>query len=266
MPSGNQRWAELAPGASIGDGSAQYSHPWPRWWDTGQICRWPSTERRMGLADVANGRALLQRDLGKLEDWANRSRVEPPGLSSSALGPGPAGAPSPPWEAVAWVVLLKSTCRLWRTQSITNRVGSQPTPRKVGGRQPALREVIIPACSVVARPHLGCYARPRLSFPGQWGYGETSRAQCGLPVCSGAHSTYPLGTWACLGWKEVSERTGGSWACLGWKEVSEKWASGGLQPPHGEIQRRQSQILLNRSRWYKRWWWQFAVWEVQVGL
>lgn len=47
------------------------------------------------MADVANGRAFLQRDLGELEDWANRSLVEPPGLSSSALGPGPAGAPSP---------------------------------------------------------------------------------------------------------------------------------------------------------------------------
>lgn len=46
------------------------------------------------MADAVNGRALLQRDLGKLEDWANRSLVEPPEVRSSALGPGPASTAS----------------------------------------------------------------------------------------------------------------------------------------------------------------------------
>ena len=47
------------------------------------------------MADAVNGRALLQRDPGKLEDWANRSLVKPPEVRSSALGPGPASAASP---------------------------------------------------------------------------------------------------------------------------------------------------------------------------
>lgn len=46
------------------------------------------------LDDALNGRALLQRDLGKLEDWANRSLVEPLEVRSSAVGTGPDSAAS----------------------------------------------------------------------------------------------------------------------------------------------------------------------------
>lgn len=47
-----------------------------------------------GTADAVNGKTLLQRGLGKLEERFNRSLVEPPEVINSALAPGSAGAAS----------------------------------------------------------------------------------------------------------------------------------------------------------------------------
>lgn len=49
-----------------------------------------------------NGKTLLQRGLGKLEEWFNRSLVETPEVISSALAPGSAGAASIPQAGKWW--------------------------------------------------------------------------------------------------------------------------------------------------------------------